>query len=148
MLISLSLHLVHFCKVLYCWKKTPSTTCSFTSKINVRLCDSLLTFHSKLTFRNESTSSVLYQQSQKFCKACTNTFCNLLQVSLHRNELKTDSQKRRYPDLCDKFKSIYFPFKGRWYSQNMPGSSVKWECTIAQLHLARKPHFHPGNHQF
>lgn len=32
MLTFSSLHLVHFCKVLYCWGKNTSTTCSFTLK--------------------------------------------------------------------------------------------------------------------
>lgn len=76
----------------------------------VRLCD-LLTFYSNLTFRTETTSSVLYQQPQRFCKACTNTFSNLLQVSLHRNELKIDSQKSSYPDSRAKFKSIFVLLK-------------------------------------
>lgn len=80
-------------------QKNNSTTCSFTSKVSIRLCDSLLTFHSKLTFRPESTSPVLYQKPQKLCKIYTSTFCSLLQASLHKNKLKNDSQKRTCTDL-------------------------------------------------
>lgn len=96
-------------------QKNNSTTCSFTSKVSIRLCDSLLTFHSKLTFRPESTSPVLYQKPQKLCKIYTSTFCNLLQASLHKNKLKQFTKENLHRLACQHTlrSDSSFCFKGR-----------------------------------